>query len=36
MRNEKFYVRFHLLVMAFVVSMWLLIVRPNIIAILLG
>lgn len=36
MSHEKFYLRFHLLVIRFVASMLLLIRRPNLIRILLG
>ena len=34
--GEKFFIRFHLLVFAFVISIWLLILSPNLIRIMLG
>lgn len=36
MSQEKFFVRFHLLVFSFIVSMVLLILSPNLVRILLG
>lgn len=36
MAQEKFFIRFHLLIIVFVISIFLLILRPNLISLILG